>query len=353
MSPAVTGLVDKSLVHKTNEDNVFIKNLLREIPDEIERGTVDEIIIPGLSEGSRAFFSEHYHPVQHKNDESIVLYRLMDADYEVRLRLADMLDQVSGFSLPETFRASLNVNTEHPFFFEYPVEHVPGMKLMEAAQQFALACWHQFGHVPVQGWQFVMSRFDTEMTDFTELCYPAEFYGRALELEKTSGGQWIKCLFEAKLVQNGMVRTTHHLQAKIMPVKVFERMRYGRQVFPSAHRFEPYNHSETRLSLWHREGQRYLSVMMINLSPGGFSCSLPAVADNRKLGDILQLVFDAIILLKGNDIIRGEAVCVWTKPLAVGLLAGFRFEPASEADLNNLHRAIRSYCHIIRGHGSS
>jgi 3-hydroxymyristoyl/3-hydroxydecanoyl-(acyl carrier protein) dehydratase len=43
------------------------------------------------------------------------------------------------------FVSSLIVDHTHPYFFDHPCDHVPGMLLLEGCAQFALAAWAETG----------------------------------------------------------------------------------------------------------------------------------------------------------------------------------------------------------------
>ncbi|NDZ81616.1 hypothetical protein G3I19_24405 [Streptomyces sp. SID10853] len=94
-------------------------------------------------------------------------------------------------------RWQLRVDTRHPVLFDHPVDHVPGMLLIEAARQAASAV---FGHsaelIPVQ--------VESEHTRYVELDAPC--FIEAVRLPATPRGERVRIIGE----QNGeeMFRTT-------------------------------------------------------------------------------------------------------------------------------------------------
>ncbi len=63
--------LDKKYVHKSLQDNVFVKNLRRAIPAYFEKETVENIIIPSLPKAQQDMFLEYYR-LQNIDDKSII-----------------------------------------------------------------------------------------------------------------------------------------------------------------------------------------------------------------------------------------------------------------------------------------
>lgn len=64
-----------------------------------------------------------------------------------------------GAAGSDCFIGKLFVHRDHDFFFEHPRHHVPGLYLVEAARQTAIAILHSFYDVPFDV-QFVMTDLD-------------------------------------------------------------------------------------------------------------------------------------------------------------------------------------------------
>jgi A-factor biosynthesis hotdog protein len=69
----------------------------------------------------------------------------------------------------ERFIATLHVRRDHPFFFEHPRDHVPGLYLIEAGRQMQVAVAHAFYGVPF-GVEFIMTQLNVEF------CSPANVF---------------------------------------------------------------------------------------------------------------------------------------------------------------------------------
>ena len=69
------------------------------------------------------------------------------------------------------YETEVVLDTEHPFFFEHRLDHIPAMMLVEAGRQFGIAISHLFLGVPL-GRMFATRSFDIRFDDFAELHAP-------------------------------------------------------------------------------------------------------------------------------------------------------------------------------------
>lgn len=68
----------------------------------------------------------------------------------------------------DCFLATLTIDPNHAFFFEHPIDHVPGLMLIEATRQTGTAISHQFYGV-ASGMAFVLNSFEVTFSHFAEL----------------------------------------------------------------------------------------------------------------------------------------------------------------------------------------
>ncbi|MFJ2995334.1 AfsA-related hotdog domain-containing protein [Pandoraea sp. NPDC087047] len=71
----------------------------------------------------------------------------------------------------ECFIATLDIDRHHPFFFEHPLDHVPGLMLIEGTRQTGTAISHCFYHVS-HDLVFVLDALNVTFEHFAELCAP-------------------------------------------------------------------------------------------------------------------------------------------------------------------------------------
>jgi len=76
--------------------------------------------------------------------------------------------------------AQMRVDVTHPFFFEHPIDHVPGLMLIEAGRQLATAIAHVELRVPF-GAAFVLNGLNAQFLSFAELDAPTFIHSTILQ----------------------------------------------------------------------------------------------------------------------------------------------------------------------------
>lgn len=71
----------------------------------------------------------------------------------------------------DRFLAPLVIDSRHPFFFEHPLDHVPGLMLIEGARQVGTAISHLFYDVSFD-LNFILNWLEVRFTNFAELTSP-------------------------------------------------------------------------------------------------------------------------------------------------------------------------------------
>ena len=80
-----------------------------------------------------------------------------------------LLERIAPLGAPEhRFAALVRVEPSHPFFFDHPLDHVPGMLLIEAARQFGVAVSHRYYGVPGD-FAFVLEGVEVSFERYAEL----------------------------------------------------------------------------------------------------------------------------------------------------------------------------------------
>ena len=73
---------------------------------------------------------------------------------------------------PEEFECTMIVDPGQAFFFEHPLDHVPGMMFTEAGRQVGIAISHLFLNIPF-GTQFISREFRIWFDAFADLGWRA------------------------------------------------------------------------------------------------------------------------------------------------------------------------------------
>jgi 3-hydroxymyristoyl/3-hydroxydecanoyl-(acyl carrier protein) dehydratase len=75
------------------------------------------------------------------------------------------------------YTASLVVDPTHPYFFDHPCDHVPGMLLLEGCAQLALAAFAGTGGIESPG----ISAYEVSFTQFVEPAFETTLVARVEE----------------------------------------------------------------------------------------------------------------------------------------------------------------------------
>ena len=73
-----------------------------------------------------------------------------------------------GAEHPDDFIAQLALDRQHPFFFEHPLDHFPGLMLVEAGRQLGTAVAHLVYGAP-RDTVFVLNGMKVDFATFAEL----------------------------------------------------------------------------------------------------------------------------------------------------------------------------------------
>ena len=123
----------------------------------------------------------------------------------------------------DVFAAQLLLDPGHAFFFEHPLDHIPGLMLVEAARQAATAASHLYYGVPADS-VFVLRDMAVDFAVFAELDQPTFVLSHVCERQVRNGlltGMFCKGAFIQNDKQIGFMSG----RWMIMDRKVAERMR--------------------------------------------------------------------------------------------------------------------------------
>ncbi len=84
------------------------------------------------------------------------------------------------------YRTRIVVDADHPFFFDHPLKHLPGMLLLEAVRQLGTASSHLFYNAPYDA-QFILSEVAARFLAGARLDRLTLIDGLASEVEMKRG----------------------------------------------------------------------------------------------------------------------------------------------------------------------
>ena len=124
---------------------------------------------------------------------------------------------------PEEFECDMIVDPTHPFFFEHPLDHIPGMMFTEAGRQMGTAIPHLFLNVPF-GTIFISKEFNIRFDAFAELEEPITIRARVNNRSFRHGALFEGTL-EGEFYQCGTIVSSMHGNWKMFPKEVYKRFR--------------------------------------------------------------------------------------------------------------------------------
>ena len=119
----------------------------------------------------------------------------------------------------------LALDPEHPFFFEHPLDHFPGLMLIEAGRQFGTMVAHLIYGVPFDT-AFILNGLKVDFTSFAEIGKPV-FVNSTVSEKEFRRGMLTSMLYQGNFVQNEQAIGFMAGRWHIYPKKVMERMRRG------------------------------------------------------------------------------------------------------------------------------
>jgi hypothetical protein len=402
MKPFHLGPIDKALAHKVRDENVFVRDLRRAIPGTLSTQTVEELVLPKLSEVDRKFFLSYYQISEAPADDR--RYVLFDLPHELperlfdhhhadslnaeeeqlvrqyytpqsgvfrlipsiteesvaalgpifdqrglslserdRTSLANLLESVPDLPLEEVYHGVLRMDPTHTFFFEHPNEHVPGMMIIEASRQFGMACCHVFGQIPLRGHQFIMRELHVRFLDYVNLNYPATFKAELKSLTKRRS-EWHEVNMQISVIQQGSVCVEMEFPAQFVSKRSFQRLRADRHQTDPLHRFQPIANIRHEIVLWNPVEQKYHKAKLWDISMEGFRVEMAETLDENGGTEL----WETVLYFEDLGFIRSACTPIWRRKERELNWVGFHFHAMSKEDRDLLQTAIRQYCHVRR-----
>jgi A-factor biosynthesis hotdog protein len=121
---------------------------------------------------------------------------------DVRNVFVSRVAQVSPES-PDEHVAQLSIDVQHPYHFEHAQDHVPGMMLVEAGRQLAMAIAHIYYRVSLDA-VFVLNEVSIAFNHFAELGAPVFVHSRVRD-KVFRRDQLVAMSMGGDFIQNGEV----------------------------------------------------------------------------------------------------------------------------------------------------
>jgi len=123
----------------------------------------------------------------------------------------------------DSFVVQLYLESDHVFFFEHPLDHYPGLMLVEGARQAATALTHIYYGVPLDS-MYILQGLTVDFTSFAELKVPV-FVASKICKRTFKNGQLTGMFCEGVFMQRGKPLGTMSGTWKIFDRRSAQRLR--------------------------------------------------------------------------------------------------------------------------------
>jgi len=386
-------LIDKKLVHKKNEKNVFIYNLRRIIPLTIKKEIfVNNILynitnierklilsyyslyninnedyyilnscipelkpeeIDSLNNGKKESILKYYD--YNKSKKKYILKTTIEDNNEIEIlkilnkknkivtsnnkaKIAEIFEKIYNIERENKFFANMYINIIHEFFFEHSVEHVPGMMLLEALRQYVVACCHIYGKIPQENVNVILDHISVNFYSFAELNYPINIVGEVRECKYNPEGYWSYLDIAIDVYQNDFKITEFFLKGKSVSSKLFQRFRRKKMELLNKSRFIPYPDINYKISIQDPISNEYYDTEIVNISTEGFMLKHNK---NDKIKKYLE--YDFIFYLNEIGFIKGKCKNIWHNKKHN---AGYKIMDISDNDKKRLYETINKFFYV-------
>ncbi len=399
--------VDKSIVHKTKDENVHIYNMRRALPREIDVTTFEVDIMPHLSPEEEKFVMNYYvkretlsgiayilktipYKISQKRAEtylsktnpsdedltylqSMYEFNLEEGKYiltkdniteEEELKILNILhfrnlhiSDEEKFELSQIFEkiqiipkkniqfANLFVDQNHPYYFEHPQEHLPGMLIAEAGRQFIIAICHTYGKVPLNA-IFMMTFMNCKFLNYIELNFPVKLRAKANEVKTSKQDQWAYYNGSVTFYQKNKEVAVIDYETNMVSKALFTRLRSEKDKYDQLPRFRPLPGVENNISL--RDGARRYLCSIMNVSAEGFMLRFDTdeFATKSKIEEGTEIEF--FMFFNKIGFVHGRCQIKWIVQDADDKhVAGFQISKIDKIDQDNLKEAIKFYFKLL------
>jgi hypothetical protein len=123
----------------------------------------------------------------------------------------------------DEFECQMIVDLSHHFFFEHPLDHIPGMMFVEAGRQAGIACSHLFLGIPFDT-QFISRGCNVQFVDFGETHRPVKMRTRFKDTVHRKG-TILEAHLETEFYQQERLVCSMTGDWKMYPREIYERFR--------------------------------------------------------------------------------------------------------------------------------
>lgn len=336
--------------------------LLRSIPQRI---SAEQYAGPGgFSEKDREYLFQFY-SLDEKQGMYILAKHLSEAD-EIRIlkmfnmkslhinnvqkaMISEILEKVPDVAKKNAFFASMHVPRNHRFFSPPNLKHISGMQITEASRQFAIACHHVYGGIPLQGVTFLLESLVSEFYQYAKINLPVKLRALLKDVKLDRQGSWRTAQIEVGAYQQGTEIARVTASGTVLPMKLYKKLKAGQEeVYEIDPRFRPSDRSRNNICIRYREeGEVHKwDCQIVNFSKSGFLARSDGMEPPRQLAEDPNLEF--FMHFDQAGFVHGTCRSVWAKiEEDDSYCAGFAITGMARVDSECLSDAINRFGRLV------
>jgi 2-oxo-3-(phosphooxy)propyl 3-oxoalkanoate synthase len=126
----------------------------------------------------------------------------------------------------DEFHSFICVNTNHPFFFDHSREHIPGIMLIEAGRQKAMAIVHKYYEVSFDK-VFFINDFQMKFFSFAQTSLPVVIKSKVFR-DDSKSKNYFQFVLESSFHQNSHLVATVHGAFTVLSARMLARLERSR-----------------------------------------------------------------------------------------------------------------------------
>lgn len=263
--------------------------------------------------------------------------------------ISEILERIEGIPRKDVFFATVYVPRKHKFFSPPNLKHISGMHLTEAARQFAIACHHIFGGIPLEDVTFLLEALASEFYQYAKINLPVKMRATLKDVKRDRQNAWRSTQFEITIYQQNMEISKVTTSATILPLKIYRKLKAGQEeLYEIDPRFHPGERFKNNICVRYREGGevREWDCQMVNFSKSGFLAKSEGAEPPRQLPEDGNLEF--FMHFDQAGFVHGKCKNVWTRvDEDDSYSAGFAITDMATIDRERLVEAINRYGRLV------
>ena len=190
-----------------------------------------------------------------------------------KAKISEILERVDESPKRDIFFASMHIPEQHHFFNPPNLKHISGMHILESARQFAIACHHIYGKVPVQDVTFMLESLRCEFYQYARTNLPIKMRASLKDFKQNRSKIWRVTEFEITAYQQNREICKAIIKASILPLQLYRNLKSGQDAnYEIEPRYLPEERFRNNLAIRYKKSNQVSRwvCQIVNYSRNGF-----------------------------------------------------------------------------------